>query len=53
MCVESSERQDVREISSVPFGIFIVSELVHVSDVPEHVYCALLSRMRKRTHGAA
>ena len=32
----------------MPFGIFIVSEVIDVSDQN----CVPLSRMRKRTHGA-
>ena len=45
--MESSERQDVREILRVSSGISFASELINVSHVLEHVPS---SRMRKRTH---
>ena len=50
--MNSTERQDVWDKSSVSFGVSFVSELISVSDVLEHVNCVPSSRMRKRTHDA-
>ena len=50
--MNSAGRQNVWDISSVSFGMSLVSELINVSDVLEHANCVPSSRMRKRTYDA-